>query len=118
MILGKVRIVASQAIETEVRPGDLARTKAFHDQLRACRHFESFPEGPSIRKLAKELQDRLQQSGRRGQYADLIHVATAIAARAEEFWTTDHRVLNWYAEGVITEVEICKPYLVQGTLDV
>lgn len=117
MIQGKVRIVASQAIEIEVRPGDVAKTQAFHSQLRACRSFESFPEGPAIRALAAQLQDRLQASSRNGKYADLIHVATAIAARAEEFWTTDNKVLNWYAEGVITEIKICKPYLVQGVLD-
>lgn len=116
MIQGQVRIVASQAIEIEVRPGgvNIARTQAVHAQLRACRFFESFPEGPAIRALASQLQDRLQTEGLRGQYADLIHVATAIAARAEEFWTTDKKLLNW--EKVIPGVKICKPYLVQGRL--
>jgi predicted nucleic acid-binding protein len=117
MIRGHVRIVTSQAIEIEVRPGDLQDTKAFHDQLRACPHFESFPEGPAIRSLTRQLQDRLQATGRKGKYADLIHVATAIAARAQEFWTTDEKVLRWYAEGVITDVNICRPYTDQGVLD-
>lgn len=117
MVRGSVRIVASQAIEIEVRPGNLADTQKFHAQLRACPHFESFAESPAIRKLAKELQDRLQETGRRGKYADLIHVATAIAARTEEFWTTDEKVLRLHAEGVVPEITICKPYLVQGVLD-
>lgn len=117
MTQGSVRIVASSAIETEVRPGDVERTRRFHTQLRACPHFESFGESPAVRSLARSLQDRLQQTGRRGSYADLLHVATAIAARASEFWTTDEKMIRWYTEGIITEVKICKPYLIQGVLD-
>lgn len=117
MIRGQLRIVASQAIEIEVRPGDVPRTQAFHSQLRACRHFESFAEGPSIRALVAAMQDRLQESDRKGGYADLIHVATAIAARADECWTTDAKVVKWFEQGVIPEITICRPYLVQGVLD-
>ena len=117
MIRGRVRIVASLAIEVEVRPGDLERTRRFHQQLRACAGFESFGESPAIRRLCRTLQDRLQRSGRKGGYADLVHVSTAIAARAEQFWTTDKRVVRWHTEGLISEIQICHPYLEQGVLD-
>lgn len=117
MTQGRIRIVASRVIETEVRPGNLERTKHFHLQLRACPHLESFGESPAVRNLAASLQDRLQSTGRRGGYADLVHVATAIAARATEFWTTDKSILSWSQAGVITEITICRPYLVQGILD-
>src|SRR5687768_15529316 len=63
MTRGQVRIVASRAIETEVRPGDVERTRQFHQQLRASPFFESFGESPAIRRLARDLQDRLQNSG-------------------------------------------------------
>lgn len=117
MIRGSVRVVASSAIEIEVRLDDVETTKRFHDQLKACPHFESFGESPVVRKLALELQDRLQASGRRGKYADLVHVATAIAARASELWTTDKKMIAWFEQGVITEVRICRPYLTQGVLE-
>jgi hypothetical protein len=116
MVRGRIRLVASRVIETEVRPGDLNRTKLFHEQLRACPNFEGFAESPAVRNLARDLQDRLQETGRRGGYADLVHVATAIAARATEFWTTDHSMLRWGTSGLITEVTVCRPYLVQGVL--
>lgn len=116
MARGEIRIVASQAIEIEVRSTDLAKSKEFHQQLRACPFFEGFSESPAIRKLAQDLQDRLQRSNRRGGYADLLHVATAIASRSEEFWTTDKKVINWYTHGVIDEIKICAPYLDQGVL--
>lgn len=45
-------------------------------------------------------------------------MATAIAARAVEFWTTDKKVLAWHTDGLITEVRICKPYAIQGLLDI
>lgn len=118
MIRGRVNIVASSVIEAEVRPGDLRATKTFHQQLKACRYFESFGESMAVRALARQLQDRLQASGRSGQYADLLHVATAIAARADAFWTTDKKVINWGSSGAIEEVTICLPYLEQGRLDI
>ncbi len=117
MLQGRIRIVASRAIEVEVRLENLERTKQFHMHLRACPHFESFGESPAVRNLAVSLQDRLQLTDRRGGYADLVHVATAIAARASEFWTMDKKILKWAEAGVITEIIICQPYLVQGTLD-
>jgi predicted nucleic acid-binding protein len=117
MIHGRVQIVASNVIEVEVRPGDLERTRALHQRLRACPHFESFSVGPTVQRLARESQDRLQQSGRIGHYADLIHVATAIGAKAEEFGTTDKRVVRGYSERVIADIMMCEPYLEQDVLD-
>ena len=117
MIRGRIRVVASRVIETEVRPGSVDYTKRFHEQLRACPYFESFGESPAVRSLAASLPDRLQATGRRGGYADLVHLATAIAARATEFWTTDSKILKWAEAGITTEITICRPYLVQGVLD-
>lgn len=114
---GRIRLVASQAIEIEVRLGTPEETRRFHSELRALRMFESFPEGPAIRRIAGELADRLQASGRKGQYADLIHVATAIASNATELWTLDQKMVKWHTEGPIKELRITKPYLTQGVLD-
>lgn len=116
MTRGEVRIMASRVIEVEVRPGSVERTRRFHQQLKACPSFESFGESPSVRRLATDLQERLQVSGRRGHYADLIHVATAISGRALEFWTLDKKLVNWHTQGVLTEIKICRPYLEQGKL--
>ena len=122
MISGQIEIVASRIIEIEVRGTVLSsegvlRVQGLHQQLRAQPHFESYTVGPAIQGLAGRLQDRLQSTNRRGGYADLIHVATAIAARTSEFWTTDKKIVRWHTEGVISEVRICLPYLDQDVFD-
>lgn len=117
MVRGQVRIVASNLILLEVRAGSVEETRAFHRQLRACPYFEAFTDSVAVHTVASDLADRVQESGRKAKSLDLLHVATAIAARAEEFWTTDAKMIRWYTQGVITEVVICRPYLEQGVLD-
>jgi predicted nucleic acid-binding protein len=119
VVLGQVRLVASRAIEIEVRLRDrpVEQSRALHQKLRACPTFDSFGESQGVRALAQQLQDRLQQSGRVGKYADLIHVSTAISARAAEFWTLDKKLVRWHTEGIITEIPLCYPHLEQGILD-
>ena len=117
LALGLERIVASRAVEIEVRLGSAEEARRFHQQLRACPSFEGFGESQAIRRLAASLADRLQESGRRGRYADLIHVATAISARATELWTLDKKMVRWHTEGVLPEIVICRTYLVQGVME-
>lgn len=117
MIRGHVRIVASSLIELEVRADTVAETHRFHQQLRASPYFETFTDTARVRTLASHLADRVQESGRRGRAADLIHVATAIVAGASELWTTETKMLSWHVNKVIPEIRICQPYLEQGVLD-
>lgn len=112
MSIGRIQVVASRSIEIEVRLETLEKTRAFHDQLKACKSFESYEVSSSVNILALKLADRIQghDEDRRGNFADLIHVATAISARADEYWTTDKKQIKWYSDNIISEVKICVPW--------
>jgi predicted nucleic acid-binding protein len=117
MLDGATRIVTSDLFRTEVFPNlDDARFSELYNNLIACDDFVVVGIHTAAYELAGKLRQRCKSVKRRLETPDALHIASAILARVDEFWTTEEKLVKCSNAGVITEVPIRYPYSTQFRL--
>jgi len=118
MLAGKLRIITSDMYRAEVFGPDKAQAAAVAEQFEACPYFEIVPMRTLAYDLAGEMRQRCQAAkpSRKLKTPDALHVASGTIAHAEEIWTTDEKLVNYYEAGLLTKTKVCVPYLPQMRL--
>ncbi len=108
MLTSKVEIVSGSVLITEL----IKVPREYIESLKACPAFEMVQTNDSVYNLARDLRERCRANGTSViKTPDALHLASAILSRADEFWTTDGRILN--AQVITSEIKICKPHVEQ-----
>jgi hypothetical protein len=115
MLEGRVRIITSDMYRVEVFGPDHAQAAKVAEQFEACPYFEIVPLRTLAYGVAGEMRKRCQEAKppRKLKTPDALHVASGTIARAEEIWTTDEKLVNYYKDGLLTATKVCLPYLSQ-----
>ncbi len=87
-------------------------------ELLQNRNCIEFNVSPSASILAEELQDRTAERADvlNLKEKDAKHLAVAIEARCDAFFTTEPKLVRLYEMGIVPEIRICFPYAIQPRL--
>jgi len=115
MLGGRIRIITSDMYRVEVFGTEHAQAEKVAHQFEACPNFEIVPLRTLASELAGEMRKRCQSATppRKLKSPDALHVASGTIARADEIWTTDAKLVNYYEDGLLTGTKVCLPYLTQ-----
>lgn len=115
MLNGKVRIITSDMYRAEVFGPSTEQAAKVAEQFEACPFFEIVPLRTLAYDLAGQMRQRCQAAKppRKLKTADALHVASGTIARADEIWTTEQKLVNYYESGLLTQTKVCHPYLKQ-----
>jgi len=121
MLQERVEIVSCSVLITELITPE---GEKFISELRKCPAFEMAETVAAVHELARNLRRRCREANTHiPKTPDALHLASAILSKADEFWTTDQRLLSVSAvqrllsvSAVVNEITICLPHVEQPKL--
>ena len=112
---GRAHIVVCTLFYSEVI--DMLLQDEILESMKTCPHLSLIETTAAVYRLAGELRERCKQVEQKLNTPDAVHVAAGQIARVKEIWTLDIKLVNKSKAGLLVEIPIVFPHIMQTVLN-